>query len=432
MAKKAVLIGINYPGTEVELKGCVNDVRRMYDCLVERFGFAEEDIKVLIDTDDSYTQPTGRNIIDALDDLVDSAKPGDFLFVHYSGHGTRLPPESGEEDDTGYDECIVPCDMNLITDDDFREIVDRVPQGCRFTIVSDSCHSGGLIDEAKEQIGESTKQNRNEEDEDEDEDDDNTVDEIGRGSLFGFRKFMRHTIKDAIESRGIHILSGFKIRPHQEDDKEEEDQYLGQDYIKNKSMPVSSLIKILKQRTGKEDIDVGKLRPTLFDVFGNDSSPKIKKFMKLIFGKLNSRQGNAQSEESGGFLSKVGSMAMNFLEQKLQENDEQYAKPALETFLKNEQEAYAGAANKGLPDCGILISGCQTDQTSADATPSGDKTKSYGALSNAIQIILEKAEQKVSNKELVILARHLLQKQGFQQHPGLYCHDDFVDAHFIC
>lgn len=115
MAKKAVLIGCNYPGTKAELKGCINDVQRMYKCLVERYGFSEDDIAVLIDTDDSYTQPTGHNIRAALSDLVNSAEPGDFLFVHYSGHGTRLPAETGEDDDTGYDECIVPCDMNLIT-----------------------------------------------------------------------------------------------------------------------------------------------------------------------------------------------------------------------------------------------------------------------------------------------------------------------------
>lgn len=87
----------------------------MYRCLVERYGFSEDDITVLIDTDSSYTNPTGRNIRRALSDLIKSARPGDFLFVHYSGHGTRLPAETGEEDDTGYDECIVPTDMNLIT-----------------------------------------------------------------------------------------------------------------------------------------------------------------------------------------------------------------------------------------------------------------------------------------------------------------------------
>lgn len=114
MAKRALLIGINYPGTSEELQGCVNDVRRMYKCLVDRFGFAEEDITVLIDTDKSYTQPTGKNIRQALSELIKPAKSGDVLFVHYSGHGTRVPPETGEEDDTGFDECIVPCDLNPI------------------------------------------------------------------------------------------------------------------------------------------------------------------------------------------------------------------------------------------------------------------------------------------------------------------------------
>ncbi|KAM1021323.1 hypothetical protein ACFX2A_043480 [Malus domestica] len=32
----------------------------MYSCLVDRYGFSEDDIQVLIDTDDSYTQPTGK------------------------------------------------------------------------------------------------------------------------------------------------------------------------------------------------------------------------------------------------------------------------------------------------------------------------------------------------------------------------------------
>ncbi|KAM1282019.1 hypothetical protein ACFX2I_022556 [Malus domestica] len=46
--------------------------------------------------------------------LIRFADSGDVLFVHYSGHGTCLPTEIGDDDDTGYDECIVPTDMNLI------------------------------------------------------------------------------------------------------------------------------------------------------------------------------------------------------------------------------------------------------------------------------------------------------------------------------
>ncbi|KAK4398779.1 Metacaspase-4 [Sesamum angolense] len=421
MARRAVLIGCNYPGTKAELKGCINDVRRMYACLVERYGFSEEDITVLIDTDDSSTQPTGRNIRAALADLVSSAQPGDFLFVHYSGHGTRLPAETGEDDDTGYDECIVPTDMNLITDDDFRELVDKVPEGCQITIVSDSCHSGGLIDEAKEQIGESTKQNREESHE----------------SGFGFKNFLRRSVEDAIESRGIHIPSelGFghhHRRPHQEDEGEEEitEGNHGHAYVKNKSLPLSTLIELLKQKTGKDDIDVGKLRPTLFDVFGDDASPKVKKFMNVIFSKLK-RHGQEEGEGSG-FLGMVGSLAQQFLQQKLEENDEGYAKPALETHVGSKQEAYAGATKRGLPDSGILISGCQTDQTSADASPSGHASEAYGALSNAIQTIIAETDGRVSNQELVLRARELLKKQGFTQRPGLYCSDHHVDVPFVC
>jgi len=115
MAKKAVLIGCNYPGTKAELKGCINDVWRMHKSLIHKYGFSDKDITVLIDTDHSYTQPTGKNIRSAMSRLVRSAQPDDVFFVHYSGHGTRLPAETGEDDDTGYDECIVPTDMNLIT-----------------------------------------------------------------------------------------------------------------------------------------------------------------------------------------------------------------------------------------------------------------------------------------------------------------------------
>lgn len=304
------------------------------------------------------------------------------------------------------------------SDDDFRDLVDKVPEGCQITIVSDSCHSGGLIDEAKEQIGESHRKSGEEEEEERE------GSGSGSGSGFGFRKFLRKKVEDAIETRGIHLPFG---RRGDDEGEEETDEGEG---IKNKSLPLSTLIELLKQKTGKEDIDVGKLRPTLFDAFGEDSSPKVKKFMNFIFGKL---QGNEQGGgDGGGFMGMVGGLAQQFLQQKLQDNDSSYAKPALETPIGSKQEAFAGAAKRGLPDTGILISGCQTDQTSADATPSGDASQAYGALSNAIQTIIAESDGRVSNQELVRKARELLKKQGFTQRPGLYCSDDHVDAPFVC
>ena len=41
----------------------------------------------------------------------------------------------------------------MLEDVDFRQLVNRLPKGATFTILSDSCHSGGLIDKEKEQVG---------------------------------------------------------------------------------------------------------------------------------------------------------------------------------------------------------------------------------------------------------------------------------------
>ncbi|KAL1205641.1 Metacaspase-7 [Cardamine amara subsp. amara] len=389
MAKRALLIGINYPGTTEELKGCVNDVRRMYKCLVDRFGFAEEDIKVLIDTDKFYTQPTGKNIRHALSELIKPAKSGDVLFVHYSGHGTRVPLETGEEDDTGFDECIVPCDLNPIPDDDLRDLVEPVPEGCQITIISDSCHSGGL-NEAKEQIGESS----------------NTTMPNREPKVYS----LEFEIGNCFHSVFVKLLTFFGIGSSQEKPREIVEAVERDEVVKSRYLPLDSFINLLKQQTGKDNIDIGKIRPTLFDVFGEDSSPKVKKFMKVILTKLMERR-NDQST----LLRKIEESDLEYMEQKL--NDEHYG----------------GESSNGLfPDRGILLSGCQTEETSADVKKK-ESGEAFGAFSNAIQMVLSKTkEDKITNKEMVLRAREILKKQGFTQRPGLYCNDHFVDAPFIC
>ncbi|KQK05597.1 metacaspase-5 [Brachypodium distachyon] len=416
--KRAVLVGINYPGTKAELKGCLNDVARMRRSLVDRFGFAEADIRVLADADPAAPQPTGANIRRELARLVSDARPGDYLFFHYSGHGTRLPAETGQDDDTGYDECIVPSDMNLITDQDFTELVQKVPNGCLFTIVSDSCHSGGLLDKAKEQIGHSTKLKQVKQGKREERSDSGT----------GFRSFLKETVRDAFESRGVHLPQhGHQQSGHIDSEAEEPEIDSGTDgSIKNRSLPLSTFIEMLKEKTGKDDIEVGSIRMTLFSLFGDDASPKIKKFMKVMLGKL-------QQGQYGGVVGFVGALAQEFLKAKLEgkqgEEAEDALKPAMEQEVNSVQEVYAGTTAR-VPSNGVLISGCQTDQTSADATT--PKGMSYGALSNAIQAILAEKDKKVTNKDLVLKARDLLAKQGYKQQPGLYCSDNHTNVAFIC
>ncbi|KAF6151317.1 hypothetical protein GIB67_040590 [Kingdonia uniflora] len=78
-----------------------------------------------------------------------------------------------------------------------------------------------------------------------------------------------------------------KIRRQEDDDDTREvEADFEHGFVKNRSLPLSTLIEVLKQKTGKDDIDVGKLRPTLFDVFGEDVSPKVKKFMGFLMDKL--------------------------------------------------------------------------------------------------------------------------------------------------
>jgi hypothetical protein len=142
--------------------------------------------------------------------------------------------------------------------------------------------------------------------------------------------------------------------------------------------------------------------------------------MKVMLDKL-------QQGQHGGVVGFVGALAQELLKAKLQGKQEDL-KPAMEQEVHSVEEVYAGTTAR-VPSNGVLISGCQTDQTSADATTA--KGLSYGALSNAIQTILA-ADRNVTNKDLVLKARKLLSKQGYKQQPGLYCSDKHTEVAFIC
>ncbi|KAK9129078.1 hypothetical protein Syun_017875 [Stephania yunnanensis] len=294
MKRLATLVGCNYFNTPNELHGCINDVRAMRDALLSRFGFDPDHVEVLTDEPGSAVAPTGSNIMGALNRMVDRAEPGDVLFFHYSGHGTRVPTDHGLK----HDEAIVPCDFNLITDVDFRRLVNRLPEGASFTIISDSCHSGGLIAKEKEQIGPST-------------------------------------INPDTTSKNLH---------------------------KQKFIPFDAIFHHLASLSDLESLNI----------------------KAHLLGNLGENE-----------LGNLGSIRA---------------------------------------DAGVLLSGCQANETSADMNPSMGEGKAYGAFSNAVQMVLkENKSTSLSNRELVLLARKVLQGQGIvQQHPCLYCSDENADAPFLC
>ena len=87
-----VLVGINYVGDSPgELSGCWNDVLNMKKYIMDVHGFEEDNIVVLMD-DGNHTEPTARNIVNAYKTVMAEAEDGDAIFLHYSGHGTKVSP----------------------------------------------------------------------------------------------------------------------------------------------------------------------------------------------------------------------------------------------------------------------------------------------------------------------------------------------------
>ncbi|MGO9411873.1 MAG: caspase family protein [Spirochaetia bacterium] len=139
--KKALLVGINdYPGTQNDLMGCVNDITNVYDVLVKYYGFKPSDVTLLADK-----RATTKAILDALGKLIASGSSGDTLVFHYSGHGSQVADPEGDEAD-GKDEIICPYDFDwdksYIKDDDFARIFKDLKKGVTLEVILDSCHSG--------------------------------------------------------------------------------------------------------------------------------------------------------------------------------------------------------------------------------------------------------------------------------------------------
>ena len=162
---RVLLIGNNYARTRNELGGCVNDVRTAETWLRAAATAASRAIVVTQLADERASgnsvvpgrdgRGTGANILAAINSLVSSARAGDALYVHYSGHGAGLATRASDEP-SRINSTWVPLDFaswrgggtaGMITDNELRVIlVNRVPAGCALWVTSDSCFSGTALD----------------------------------------------------------------------------------------------------------------------------------------------------------------------------------------------------------------------------------------------------------------------------------------------
>ena len=135
---KALCIGINYPGTNMQLSGCVNDAKDWSKALKAR-GFV---VATLLDA-----KATGNAMRKAFANIVANTEVGDNILIQYSGHGTYVPDTNGDEPD-GRDEALVPFDVmdnGPLIDDEIYSIFRKKKTGSKIIFISDSCHSGTVL-----------------------------------------------------------------------------------------------------------------------------------------------------------------------------------------------------------------------------------------------------------------------------------------------
>ena len=144
--KRALCIGINYLATpESRLYGCIRDAIEMTEFLQDSLGYKNEHIVVLRD-DMTDSMPTTSRIVSELGRLQTMSLNCEEIIIHYSGHGSQIRDNTGDETD-GRDECLIPSDYNksgIISDDMLGMILSGMR--CRVIVIMDCCHSATCVD----------------------------------------------------------------------------------------------------------------------------------------------------------------------------------------------------------------------------------------------------------------------------------------------
>lgn len=153
--KIALLVGIDDYPAAYKLRGCLNDVELQRHLLMYRFGFKKDDIHIL-----RNGEATRQGILGAFEEyLINQARPDDVVVFHFSGHGSQIfdpdpiVPESRQN--SGLNSTFVPYDSQLPTGypkegGTVNDIMGHTlfllmsaVNSENFTVVLDSCHSGG-------------------------------------------------------------------------------------------------------------------------------------------------------------------------------------------------------------------------------------------------------------------------------------------------
>lgn len=168
----ALLIGVDQYQNLAErwwLKGPGNDVQLVATYLTTEapVPFAPENVTILADAVEGAPVPTLAAIRAAFADLTAKVELGDFVYLHFSGHGTQAPALDPATELDGLDELFLPADIgpwsnqvgaveNALVDDEIGALIDGLrAKGANVWAVFDSCHSGTVtrsLDGADEEV----------------------------------------------------------------------------------------------------------------------------------------------------------------------------------------------------------------------------------------------------------------------------------------
>jgi len=338
--------------------------------------------------------------------------------------------------------------MSLIVDDDLRAIVAAIPDGCRLTLVTDCCHSGSMLDHSEVAI---------------------------EGSKDG-----NDTSSLLQESASLMAMLTGGTRE------------VGGVDVKNRALPITDVASLLGQITGRS-VQPGNIRSTLGEFFGGDAGRlALQYFLKsgkgssgmsggsglaAMAGMMASSQGDRPSS-SGGKGQALAGLASSLLGGKKPQSSSHGSSGGGSAALldlagsllggkKPQSSSHgSGGGSSGLTaamgmmsmlsgggsggggnsshasqstshslggriseDKGVLITGCQAHETSADVRPPGGKA--FGALTNSINTVL-KTNPDASYYDVVSGARTVLSQAQHSQNPCLECSEKNSRLPFIC
>ncbi len=143
---RALLVGVgDYAYWPLQLPGVQKDLDMMQQT-AQYLGFRHDQIKILQHDAVNY-----KNLHTVFQQwLIQGVKPTDRILFYFTGHGTQIPDQDGDEIDKA-DEALVLYDtqlsankkalLNVLRDDELADLLNQIPSN-NILLLVDACHNG--------------------------------------------------------------------------------------------------------------------------------------------------------------------------------------------------------------------------------------------------------------------------------------------------